>query len=604
MRSALRSFRDMLRVNRGSILIFEIVYRIFVAFILIEMAGHGVAFALKRSGFSYLTARNALRFFLSPETVLILVLFLFLCFLFANVEICALYTIFQAGVAKEKISPLKLLFFGVKNLAELFQTGNLRVLFLNAGYYLLTQGWLLIRLLKHIRPLNYILNGLEGKLIVQIAAWFFWAVLLGVAILHLFVPAISTLLDFRFRDSREESLKLLRKKWLSVALFLFGMNLFSWMFYLVGQFVFKVFAALLVMLFADKMIELALALTISRGIDIGALVVVSAVGIYLNTAALTFLLYRYADQKYRWEIPPYHYSFPAGVRKISTVFLAVSLTLSGILYTYDRIHSGAIAAVRGAISETKITSHRGYSYKAPENTLPAIEAAIDSMSDYVEIDVQETKDDVVVVFHDPSLKRITGEKGRLWEYTYGDLLLMDFGGWFSEEFAGTGILTLAEALEACKGRIDMNIELKADHYSDTLVEETLKLIEEYNMEGQVVLSSTSYRYLKEVKERSPEMETGYILMAAYGTYFEDENIDFFSIRSGFVTENLVDSAHAFGKKIHAWTVNTQGELGRMKRLQVDNIITDRPVLARETLYREEGTESLIEFIRLVIGQEK
>lgn len=150
----------------------------------------------------------------------------------------------------------------------------------------------------------------------------------------------------------------------------------------------------------------------------------------------------------------------------------------------------------------------------------------------------------------------------------------------------------------------MNIELKADHYSDTLVEETLKLIEEYNMEGQVVLSSTSYRYLKEVKERSPEMETGYILMAAYGTYFEDENIDFFSIRSGFVTENLVDSAHAFGKKIHAWTVNTQGELGRMKRLQVDNIITDRPVLARETLYREEGTESLIEFIRLVIGQEK
>ena len=292
------------------------------------------------------------------------------------------------------------------------------------------------------------------------------------------------------------------------------------------------------------------------------------------------------------------------MRKISTVFLAVSLTLSGILYTYDRIHSGAIAAVRGAISETKITSHRGYSYKAPENTLPAIEAAIDSMSDYVEIDVQETKDDVVVVFHDPSLKRITGEKGRLWEYTYGDLLLMDFGGWFSEEFAGTGILTLAEALEACKGRIDMNIELKADHYSDTLVEETLKLIEEYNMEGQVVLSSTSYRYLKEVKERSPEMETGYILMAAYGTYFEDENIDFFSIRSGFVTENLVDSAHAFGKKIHAWTVNTQGELGRMKRLQVDNIITDRPVLARETLYREEGTESLIEFIRLVIGQEK
>ena len=357
-------------------------------------------------------------------------------------------------------------------------------------------------------------------------------------------------------------------------------------------------------IFADRSIELALALTISRGIDIAALAVVSAVSCCLNAGALTFLLYRYEDEKYLTEIPPYRYSFPAGLRKVTTILLTACLTVSGILYAYDRIHSGAIAAARGAISESKITSHRGFSYQAPENTLPAIEAAIDSMSDYVEIDVQETKDDVVVVFHDASLKRITGQKGGLWEYTYGDLLMMDFGGWFSEEFAGTRIPTLAEALETCRGRIGMNIELKADHYSDTLVEETLRLIEEYDMEGQVVLSSTSYRYLREVKERNPDMETGYILTAAYGTYFEDGNIDFFSIRSGFVTGKLVDSAHAFGKKIHAWTVNTRGELNRMKRLQVDNIITDRPVLARETLYQEEDTENLMEFIRLALRMEK
>ena len=601
MRGILRSFKEMLRVNRGSILIFEILYRIFVAFVLLETAGHGVAFALKQSGFSYLTAGNALRFFLSPVTIMLLVLFLFLCLLFANVELCVLYTSLQAGVAKEKVSPLKLLLFGIKNFMELFRTGNIRVLFLNAGYYLLTQGWLLARLLTHVRPLNYIMEGLAKKSMVQVLAWGLFAVLACMALFYLFVPAISTLFDLGFGDSKTRSRKLVRRKWAPVAFFLVSVNLFSWLFYLVGQFVFKVFAVLLVMLFADSMIELALALTISKGIDIGALAAASALGIYLNAAALTFLLYRYEDPKYRLEIPPYHYSFPAGVRKSCTILLALSLTCSGILYAYDRIHSGAIAAVRGAISETKITSHRGNSYEAPENTLPAIEAAVESMSDYVEIDVQETKDDVVVVFHDSSLKRITGEKGGLWEYTYGDLLLMDFGGWFSEEFAGTRIPTLAEALEACEGKIGMNIELKADHYSDTLVEETLKLIEEYHMEGQVVISSTSYRYLKEVKERNPEIETGYILMAAYGTYFEDDNIDFFSIRSGFITGKLVDSAHAFGKEVHAWTVNKEGELNRMKRLQVDNIITDRPVLARETLYREADTESLLELIRLAIS---
>lgn len=249
-------------------------------------------------------------------------------------------------------------------------------------------------------------------------------------------------------------------------------------------------------------------------------------------------------------------------------------------------------------------SHRGNSFEAPENTLPAMEAAIESMSDYLEIDVQETKDDVVVVYHDASLKRITGVDGKLWDYTYGELLLMDFGGWFSGEYEGTRIPTLAEALETGKGRINMNIELKANHYSDTLVEQTLALIEEYDMEAQVVLSSTSYRYLKEVKEQNPDIMTGYILTAAYGNYFEDENIDFLSIRSSFVTEKLVRSAHDYGKEVHAWTVNTKGELNRMKRLQVDNIITDRPLLAREILYRENDTEDIVEFLKLALRIDK
>lgn len=604
MRRSLRSFRSMLRVNRGSLLIFEIVYRILAAFLLIEAAGHGVEFALERSGFSYLTAGNTLRFFLSPATLLVVAGFLILCLFLANLEVSVLYTIFQAGMAKERVSTLKFLFFGLKNLKELFQTGNIRVLFLNAVFYLFMQGWILLRFLFHIRPLNYIMAGLSKSRMMQAGAWLLFAAMFGIVVLYLFVPVISTLFDMGFRTSKEKSRELFRKNWLRILAFLAGVNVFSWLCYLAGQFVFKVIAAVLVVLLADRSIELALVLTISRGIDLAVLAVVSAVASCLNMGMLTFLLYRYEDEKYLLEIPPYHYSFPAGVRKAATVLLAVCLAVFGSLFVFDWIHSGAIAAARGAISEAKITSHRGNSYEAPENTLPAIEAAVDSLSDYVEIDVQETKDDVVVVYHDASLKRITGEKGRLWEYTYGELLLMDFGAWFGEEFEGTKLPTLAETLEACKGRINMNIELKADHYSDTLVEETLRLIGEYNMEEQVVLSSTSYRYLKEVKELNPDIETGYILTAAYGTYFEDENIDFFSIRSAFVTATLVDSAHAFGKKVHAWTVNTKGELNRMKRLQVDNIITDRPVFARETLYQEEDTENMLEFIKVALQMEK
>ena len=84
---------------------------------------------------------------------------------------------------------------------------------------------------------------------------------------------------------------------------------------------------------------------------------------------------------------------------------------------------------------------------------------------------------------------------------------------------------------------------------------------------------------------APELRTGYILAAAYGTYYDNEYIDFISIRSSFVGRKLVEAAHEKGKAVHVWTVNSKTEIEQMKLLGVDNIITDYPVRAREILYR-------------------
>ena len=77
-------------------------------------------------------------------------------------------------------------------------------------------------------------------------------------------------------------------------------------------------------------------------------------------------------------------------------------------------------------------------------------------------------------------------------------------------------------------------------------------------------------------------------------------MDFISIRSSFVSGKLVEAAHEKGKAIHAWAVNNKSEMERMKMLGVDNIITDYPVLAREIVYRERATETLFEYLRLVL----
>ena len=160
---------------------------------------------------------------------------------------------------------------------------------------------------------------------------------------------------------------------------------------------------------------------------------------------------------------------------------------------------------------------------------------------------------------------------------------------------------LEDVFAEFKGRINFNIELKSNGHNTDLVNKVLDLIEEYDMERQVVLSSTSYRYLSEVKERNPDLPTGYILSAAYGYFLDDDMIDFFSLRYTIITEALVERAHSLGKEIHVWTVNDKALINRMKRMGVDNIITDRPVLAREELYREKSTETVQEFLTMILS---
>ena len=89
-------------------------------------------------------------------------------------------------------------------------------------------------------------------------------------------------------------------------------------------------------------------------------------------------------------------------------------------------------------------------------------------------------------------------------------------------------------------------------------------------------------------------------MCIRDSYYDNEYIDFISIRSSFAGRRLVEAAHEKGKAVHVWTVNSKTEMEQMKLLGVDNIITDYPVRAREILYREETTETLMEYLKMML----
>ena len=285
-------------------------------------------------------------------------------------------------------------------------------------------------------------------------------------------------------------------------------------------------------------------------------------------------------------------------KKTGLALLGLFLAMSGF-FLFDAANNGNFISKSVAV-QTRITAHRGSSSGAPENTMAALEKAVEEMADRAEIDVQETADGVIVLCHDTSLKRVAGVNKKVSDLTLEQIKKLDVGSWFSSEYQGEQIPTLEEVMEYAKGKIDLNIEIKNLGNSSGLPEKVIELVEKHEMQEQCVITSTNRFYLKRVKAVNPEIRTGYIISAAYGNFYSDEFIDLISIRSSFVTERMIESAHEAGKAVHAWTVNGKVEMERLKQLGVDDMITDRPVLAREILYGEEAKANLLEYLRLVL----
>jgi len=275
--------------------------------------------------------------------------------------------------------------------------------------------------------------------------------------------------------------------------------------------------------------------------------------------------------------------------------IVVLVTGTGIYLLLDEQYS----ILHG--EKTLITSHRGFSAMAPENTLASIDAAIEVMADYAEIDVRMTKDGVVVLSHDADLKRTAGVNKKIWQLNYYEIEELDVGSWFSKDFKDERIPTLEQVLEYSKGKIKLNIEIKNSGQNKDFEKKLIGLIEEHDFEDSCIISSFSYDSLKRIKKLNPDIKTGYILSAVYGEFYNLKDVDFFSMRYNFVSERIVTEAHKTGKEIHVWTVNNETIVDRLTRIGVDNIITDDPVMARSIIYSKDFPKSTASFLKLVFN---
>lgn len=234
-----------------------------------------------------------------------------------------------------------------------------------------------------------------------------------------------------------------------------------------------------------------------------------------------------------------------------------------------------------------ITAHRGASIVAPENTMAAFRAAMEAGATYAELDVQHTRDGQIIVLHDGDLMRMGDDPRKVAGLTAEELGTIDIGRKYGAAFAGEHAPTLEDVIDLVRGRMKINVELKYNVPDPELVPAVVELLRRKHFLDQVVITSLDYEALKQVERLEPRLETGHIVTAAIGDVARTE-ADFVSLNSARATTALVRRAHAAGKGVHVWTVNSPEVMVRMIERGVDNIITDDPALLARVVKRRSG----------------
>lgn len=260
---------------------------------------------------------------------------------------------------------------------------------------------------------------------------------------------------------------------------------------------------------------------------------------------------------------------------------------AGLAFTllFSPLSQAFAAETTGDLRKVDNVAHRGASAYAPENTIAAFDKAVEMKADYIEIDVQRSKDGKLVLIHDTTVDRTTDGSGKVGNLTFKELRDLDAGSWKGEQFAGAQIPTFDEILDRYHGKIGILIELKAPELYPGIEENVAKELKERNLDKpqneKIIVQSFNHKSMKKMNELLPKVPIGVLTSSSADTTEQalqefSTYADYFNPSYGIVTEDLVNQVHSLGMKIGSWTVRSQEAAAFLLDVGVDAIITDYP----------------------------
>lgn len=240
-------------------------------------------------------------------------------------------------------------------------------------------------------------------------------------------------------------------------------------------------------------------------------------------------------------------------------------------------------------------AHRGASGTAPEHTRTAFKQALACDVDMVELDVQMSRDQRLVVIHDTDLGRTTNGRGAVRAHDWEHIRSLDAGGWFGPEFAGQPPLCLEDVLDILLPHAQLNVEIKSPQEDwESLAQILTDVLRARDCFDSVVISCFETGALKAVRAQSDAAQLGVLwylpeVENAWHIARELRAVSFHPYW-GLVSHELTQTARENSLKVFTWTVNEEEMMQHLLRLGVDGIISDFPdrFAALESGCLEEG----------------
>lgn len=586
-------------------ILFELLFKLMITACGTPALALLLKFTMKISGVNYISDEKAWIYLKNPVSIIVILLVLFFTAIFTFIELSALTACFSCYAMGKKITVGGMFRSGFYALRKSFKKGGIFsflkfMSFMPLVQFTLSSGSFMFPIMPILKT-AFRSTGTAPAIILYIilqALLIFFMVNYSYSLHYLFLT------DKPFRECTKKSRELISPKKYKQAF-----SVFIWIVFMIALTAFATFAvSFIILLFIKGFSNPKTAFISSLKILNYAVKIFSAVSLFFISPAIICRL----TGKFLSDIPSdENIELPdiktTGMAKPAKIILILSTITVTILLNYkymESLYKGNVNIISGLFLHTQVTAHRGFSYAAPENTMYAFEYALESGADYIELDVQLTADEKVVVFHDEKLDRVTNGTGKLHEYTYAELQELSAGCKFkkSDEFINAEIPLLSDVFETIGDKILYNIEIKDKGNTSLTTQKTVELIEKYRLENSCYITSFSYNVLKDVKKINPEIKTGLIANSTAVTSFSRlRSIDALSLNHIFVNSATVNMAHQNGKRVFVWTVDNTSDMQNMIALGVDNIITNRPDKASELVYSKSISNKILIILRNIFS---